>query len=302
MSTSARVGKADLWPRCRKAWRFVAAAAAVFLARPWAHGFVQSRTQGGADLAVSDAAFIGMRLAAFSGKQRHVGRFAQRSSEFLGVSWHGGSRQWQAEVDDPETQELVKLGLFSSERDAARAVDCAKLVLHGPHASTNFPVETYSEEDIEDRKRQFEDRWHVRPSSTYHGVYKIAGSGGWKAELEMHGVKQFLGDFETEIDAAEAVDSAIRSTGVERALQLSQLNFRRVGDYFSEETWDDEPIPRGWTSRFLGVSWHQPSGQFRARLRRKHLGLFEDESEAAKAFDEASHAEGGCTNFEPVDS
>jgi len=304
MSTFAQAGRVNVWLRRRKAWVLAAAATVGFLTRPWAIRLVgesviaHTRKQR-PTVAATDAAFTGMLLKVASGKH-HVSQFAQRSSAFLGVSWHEGSRQWQAEVDDPKTQELVRLGLFTAERDAAHVADCAKLVLHGTDATTNFPADSYSKEDIEDQKRLLEDVWHVRHSSTYRGVYRIAGSNGWKAEFEMHHVKQFLGDFDTEIEAAEAVDCAIRSTGVERALRLPQLNFRHAGDYFSEETWQEEPIPRGWTSRFLGVSWHQPSGQFRARLRRKHLGLFDDELEAAKAFDEASQAEGGFSNFEPT--
>jgi len=127
----------------------------------------------------------------------------------------------------------------------------------------------------------------------------VRGSSKWKAEIEFYGVKQFLDDFSDELEAAKAVDDAIRATGGEKALLLEKLNFLQDDDYFEEDDWEEEPIPRGASSRFLGVIYHQPSGKFLAKLGRRHLGLYETEDGAARAFDEASEAAGGPTNFRP---
>ncbi|OLQ07300.1 hypothetical protein AK812_SmicGene9307 [Symbiodinium microadriaticum] len=99
--------------------------------------------------------------------------------------------------------------------------------------------------------------------------------------------------------AARAVDAAIRSTGAEKALQLRMLNFCTDADYFEEDSWEEEAVPRGASSRFMGVTYHQPSGQFLARFGRRHLGLYDEEDDAARAFDKASHERGGRTNFHP---
>lgn len=232
-------------------------------------------------------------------RRSRVQRFAQHNSQFHGVSWHQASGQWQAHVPDPATGHAVSLGLFASERDAAEAVDCARLVLEGESANTNLPSKFYSRARIKAEEQRLRDFWRPRPSSQYYGVYKTRGSTKWKAEIELHGVKQFLDYFDDELEAAQAVDDAIRSTGVEKALQLPLLNFRREGDYFVEQTWNQESTPRGASSCFLGVTYHQPSNKYLAKLGRRHLGLFDTELEAARAFDEASHAVAGPTNFQP---
>eukprot|EP00448_Togula_jolla_P028540 CAMPEP_0170619524 /NCGR_PEP_ID=MMETSP0224-20130122/27563_1 /TAXON_ID=285029 /ORGANISM="Togula jolla, Strain CCCM 725" /LENGTH=255 /DNA_ID=CAMNT_0010945621 /DNA_START=248 /DNA_END=1015 /DNA_ORIENTATION=- len=219
------------------------------------------------------------------------------ASDFTGVAWHETIQQWQAHVPDPVSGKPISLGLFGSQRDAAQAFDCASIVLKGDSASTNFPSDTYTKDDLFRAERILKDFWRPRPSSQYRGVYRTRGSSKWRAEVELHGVKQFIDNFDDELEAANAADNAVRSTGVERVLQLQTLNFVRDEDHFKENTWEEEVIPRGASSRFLGVSFHQPSAMYLARLGRKHVGLYPTELEAAKAFDEASHAVGGVTNF-----
>lgn len=228
-------------------------------------------------------------------RQANVG-----SSEFRGVTRHESNGEWVAHVKDPRGGEDISLGLFKSKRDAAKAFDCATLVLGAAPEGTNFPAGSYEQQELDEMATRLRDHWRPMPSSKYYGVYQTRSNGLWKAEIELYGVKQFLDFFSDELEAAEAVDNAIRSTGAEKATQLQMLNFRMANDYFDADSWEEEQIPRGATSRFLGVTYHQPTGQFLAKIGRRHLGLFESELLAARAFDKASHAKGGPTNFPPL--
>ncbi|CAE7237627.1 AP2-4 [Symbiodinium microadriaticum] len=226
-------------------------------------------------------------------------RRALHSSQFEGVSWHDRYERWQAQVVEPEEGVSLSLGLFASEQDAAKAYDCGLLALKASEAPVNFPAKKYKQCDIDHVADELEDVWFPRQSARFMGVYRTLTSTKWRAELEIYNVKQFLGSFDDEEEAARAVDAAIRSTGAEKALQLRMLNFCTDADYFEEDSWEEEAVPRGASSRFMGVTYHQPSGQFLARFGRRHLGLYDEEDDAARAFDKASHERGGRTNFHP---
>ena len=64
--------------------------------------------------------------------------------KYTGVSWHSGAGKWAARGRDPTRQTNIALGLFSDERAAAEAYDCAVLLLRGHMATTNFESETYT--------------------------------------------------------------------------------------------------------------------------------------------------------------
>lgn len=173
------------------------------------------------------------------------------------------------------------------------------LVMEGASAAINFDMNSFDDLELVTARRRLKDIWRPRPSSKYHGVYTTGGSRKWKAEIDLHGVQQLLDYYDDEEDAARAVDSAMRSTGAEKVVLLQHLNFKDDSDYFNEDTWENELVPRGASSRFLGVNYHQRSGQYLSKLGRKHVGLYDTEVEAAKGFDEASAAIGGPTNFKP---
>lgn len=64
---------------------------------------------------------------------------------------------------------------------------------------------------------------------------------------------------------------------------------------------------QGTSSQFKGVYWNKRAGKWHTQIRfrgqQRHLGLFADEVEAAKAYDKAALAQWGefaCINFPPV--
>lgn len=67
----------------------------------------------------------------------------------------------------------------------------------------------------------------------------------------------------------------------------------------SQNNRNRRPMP-GYTSPYKGVHWLASRNRWRARLGHKHLGYFEDEQEAARAYDTAARAQWGefaLTNF-----
>jgi len=64
---------------------------------------------------------------------------------------------------------------------------------------------------------------------------------------------------------------------------------------------------KGTSSKFKGVCWHKSNKKWNAGIqingRRKHLGSFDNETEAAKTYDEAVkkyHGEFAVLNFEEI--
>jgi hypothetical protein len=95
-------------------------------------------------------------------------------------------------------------------------------------------------------------------------------------------------NFDTEIAAAKAVDVWLRENG-----RAAEANFDESGSF----------VPRVSTqsSKYRGVSWRKDKSQWEAQIKvagkLEHLGYFDDEAEAARAFDTRAAELGRPTNF-----
>ena len=219
---------------------------------------------------------------------------AAHQSSFTGVHWHCNSGKWLASVRDPASKRKRYLGAFGKEQQAARVRDAAAVILLGLGSQLNFPDCMPSQQDLHDAQLRLMPK---RKSSTYKGVCHVRGR--WTASIRIKGERRFLGTFGSELEAAEMVDSSLRSNSVPRSRQLLLLNFVQPEDFFFEDTWQYEPVPQGKTSRFLGVYFHSVQKKFCAQFQGKHIGVFGSELEAARAFDVASALKGWRTNFAP---
>lgn len=121
----------------------------------------------------------------------------------------------------------------------------------------------------------------------------------WRATIRVDSKTHALGSFVAEIAAAKSYDKAFRESQPCRSFLLHSLNFPDPADYFQESTWQSDPVPEGRSSRFIGVVWNQELQKYQACCKRIHLGCFPSEVDAARAFDRASLAKGGPTNFHP---
>ena len=127
-------------------------------------------------------------------------------------------------------------------------------------------------------------------SSKFFGVGWHKRSKKWSAGFRHKGKRVHLGDnFDTEIAAAKAVDVWLRENG-----RAAEANFDESGSF----------VPRVSTksSKYRGVSWCKKSNQWKAQIKvagkKENLGYFDDEAEAARAFDTRAAELGRPTNFD----
>jgi hypothetical protein len=186
------------------------------------------------------------------------------TSEYRGVSWGKRDSKWRAEIC--HTGKKHSLGTFDDDEEAARAYDKAARALHGGKAMLNFPAE--GEQDMS-----------VGVTSEYRGVSWNKSSNKWIAKIRHTGMHP----------------SVITALGFR--LQASTprgAGAEVVGD--GGEGMGGNPI-RGKISEYRGVSWSKSSSKWRAQIQhtgRSHsLGCFDDEEEAARAYDKAAREHHG---------
>jgi hypothetical protein len=197
----------------------------------------------------------------------------RQSSTYRGVSWNKRDNIWAAYIHYDGKQR--SLGYFEDEEEAARAYDKAARAQLGEKAQLNFP--TKKEQAAEEAKQQ---QWikFREAGSKYRGINWNNNRNKWVAEITCNGKKHSLGSFKDEEEAAKA-----------------QLNFPAEGESGSRKS-----------SKYRGVNWKKIRNTWVAEItcngKRHHLGYFEDEEEAARAYDRAARMHKGekaQLNFAP---
>ena len=128
-------------------------------------------------------------------------------------------------------------------------------------------------------------------SSQYRGVNWHAPTRNWLAQIKIDRVKEHIGYFKIEYDAARAYDARAREElGASAVTNFNELGVRNEGVGTQ-------------TSNFKGVEWHKSTGKWRARIappggKSTHIGLFDSEVAAARKYDDVSESYGrGRLNF-----
>jgi AP2 domain-containing protein/HNH endonuclease len=125
------------------------------------------------------------------------------------------------------------------------------------------------------RAEQQQNLTAQRRGSGYRGVHQRKSSGRWVAQVHVGGKRVTLGTFDTPEEAAQVA-----------------ADYRREHMPFSHETLaagaprEANLSSRGGSSRFRGVVWNKRANRWMAYGsvggKRKHLGYFEAEAEAAR--------------------
>lgn len=193
------------------------------------------------------------------------GRTSERGgpSKFRGVVWHKSNSKWEARIYEGGKQKF--LGYFTNENAAAMAYDDYAIRVHGNIQKLNFP-----------------DRYAgvpLPPLNPQATTKMNSGNGGGNNNGHINNNNNST-DQNSQRDAHFKDHAAVNAgDNVHNSMKAPRRSALRV-----------QPV-KG-SSRFRGVSWNSNCGKWRAQVWKgsevHHLGYFEHEEDAARAYDEAA--------------
>ena len=210
--------------------------------------------------------------------------------------WETFYGRWAALLYESQPKHAIRIAHFESEEEAAIAHDRVALHRWGRTAERNFPERDLAPASVENIRREVRaQKKAAKHGSRWEGVsLRVRGERPWYAEVTIHGERMSLGSWATEKEAAIARDRAVLFLGGREAILNFPAVSKRLGPADPAELRAECERARKatTTSRYRGVVWNPPSHAWRARIgvngMQIHLGVFDDEGEAAAAYDAAA--------------
>lgn len=120
--------------------------------------------------------------------QTHSMLLKNNTSKYVGVYWQKRSNKWCAGI--VFNKRIIYLGLFANEEDASNKYQCTlKEIENGTFVPKPKKI----------------------PTSKYKGVYYVKNTKKWSSSIRFNGIKYFIGNFTTELEAHEAYQNKLKA-------------------------------------------------------------------------------------------
>ena len=126
-------------------------------------------------------------------------------------------------------------------------------------------------------------------SSRFRGVSWVKREQKWTAQVTIDGKTKHIGSYDDETEAARAYDATVRAQSLDKPLNFPDDLSTAPGVYVPKKK------KRVASSRFRGVSWDKTNQKWTATIKidgkSKTIGSYDDETEAARAYDATVRAQ-----------
>ena len=206
------------------------------------------------------------------------------SSRFRGVSWNTMRQKWEAKISIAGKSKHI--GSYVDETEAARAYD-ATVRAQSLDYPLNFPDDLSTAPTghgvyVPKKKRV--------ASSRFRGVSWDKSSQKWNATVSIAGKQKTVGRYDDETEAARAVDATIRAQSLDKPLNFPD-DLSTAPDVYVPK----KKKKRVGSSRFRGVSLNKRNQKWKVSIKiagkKKFIGSYDDETEAARAYDATVRAQ-----------
>ena len=130
-------------------------------------------------------------------------------------------------------------------------------------------------------------KWNLIKPGTYKGTYTTIKISGYTQKLHRIVAQHFLNNGKP-LNSTDCIDHRKHANGTHQQDVLTNLRITSNRGNLANQ--------KGGSSKFAGVSWFARDSKWRAQIlinnKAKHIGNFQTESEAARAYIEAGEAQG----------